>query len=179
MNLSILLESHLGSQSSSRVRACTCDFLTSCSSSVTLAAMRFKGSVALHRGFPTRLSNRAVPHVLSIVGTKVTAFLKGKPCGLSPLHTQHSPLVAGPLPQPHPSLFPLTTSKLWGPGSDPTIPPRMGPPECPLSVLHDDTGCAQTEPGGRLNILRPSPRICPLKLCLLLPILIDEISPIL
>ena len=46
--LSVLLETHLGSQSSSRVGACTCHFLTTCSSSVTLADVWIKGSVAFH-----------------------------------------------------------------------------------------------------------------------------------
>ena len=36
MDLGVLLESPQGSQSSSRVGACTCAFLPSCSSSVTL-----------------------------------------------------------------------------------------------------------------------------------------------
>ena len=49
------------SQSSSRVGACTCAFLPSCSSSVTLPYAWIKGSVAFPRGFPTRLSHRAVP----------------------------------------------------------------------------------------------------------------------
>ena len=41
--------------------ACTCAFLPSCSSSVTLPFSRIKGSVAFPRGFPTRLSNEAFP----------------------------------------------------------------------------------------------------------------------
>ena len=45
--------------------ACTCAFLPSCSSSVTLPYAWIKGSVAFPRGFPrrfpTRLSHRAVP----------------------------------------------------------------------------------------------------------------------
>ena len=49
-----------GSQSSSRVGAFTCAFLPSCSSSVTLPFAWIKGSVAFPRGFPTRLSHRAV-----------------------------------------------------------------------------------------------------------------------
>ena len=61
MHLGVLLESPQGSQSSSRVGACTCAFLPSCSSSVTLPFAWIKGSVALPRGFPTRLSHRAVP----------------------------------------------------------------------------------------------------------------------
>ena len=44
-----------------RLGACTCAFLPSCSSSVTLHFAWFKGSVSFPRGFPTRLSHRAVP----------------------------------------------------------------------------------------------------------------------
>ena len=65
MDLGVLLESPQGSQSSSRVGACTCAFLPRFSSSVTLPIAWIKGSVAFPRGFPTsfpsRLSNRAVP----------------------------------------------------------------------------------------------------------------------
>ena len=49
------------SQSSSRVGACMCAFLPSCSSSVTLSFAWIKGSGALPRGFPTRLSLEAFP----------------------------------------------------------------------------------------------------------------------
>ena len=41
--------------------ACTCAFLPSCSSSLALPFAWIKGSVAFPRGFPTRLSHRAVP----------------------------------------------------------------------------------------------------------------------
>ena len=61
MDLEGLLESPQGNQSSSSVVACTCAFLPSCSSSVTLPLAWIKGSVALPRCFPTRLSHRAVP----------------------------------------------------------------------------------------------------------------------
>ena len=61
MELGVLLESPLGSQSSSRVGACTCAFLPFCSSSVTLPFAWIKGSVDFPRGFPTRLSHRAAP----------------------------------------------------------------------------------------------------------------------
>ena len=61
MDLGVLLESPQGSQSSSRVGACTCPFLPSCSSSVTLPSAWIKGSVALPRCFPTRLSHEAFP----------------------------------------------------------------------------------------------------------------------
>ena len=61
MDLGVLLESPQRSQSSSRVGACTCAFLSSCSSSVTLPLAWIKGSVAFPRGFPTRLSHEAFP----------------------------------------------------------------------------------------------------------------------
>ena len=61
IDLGVLLEFPQGSQSSSRVGACTCAFLPSCSSSVTLSFAWIKGSVAFPRGFPTRLTHRAVP----------------------------------------------------------------------------------------------------------------------
>ena len=57
----VLLETPQGSQALSIVVACTCTFLPSCSSSVTLHFAWIKGSVAFPRGFPTRLSDRAVP----------------------------------------------------------------------------------------------------------------------
>ena len=61
MGLGVLLESPQGSQSSSRVGACTCALLPSCSSSVALPFAWIKGSVAFPRGFPTRLSHEAFP----------------------------------------------------------------------------------------------------------------------
>ena len=61
MVLGVLLESPLGSQSSSRVGACTWAFLPSSSSSVTLPFAWIKGSVAFPRGFPMRLSLEAFP----------------------------------------------------------------------------------------------------------------------
>ena len=61
MDLGVFLESPQRSQSSSGVGACTCAFLPSCSSSVTLPFAWIKGSVAFPQGFPTRLSHRAVP----------------------------------------------------------------------------------------------------------------------
>ena len=69
MDLGVLLDSPQGSQSSSRVRACSCDFLPSCSSSVTLPFAWIKGSGAFPRGFPTRLSQEVFP--------------RGDPTGLS------------------------------------------------------------------------------------------------
>ena len=61
MDLGVLLESPQGNQSSSRVGACTCAFVPSCRSSVTLPFAWIKGSVAFPRGFPTRLSREAFP----------------------------------------------------------------------------------------------------------------------
>ena len=48
-----------GAQSSSQVVACTCAFLPSCSSSVTLPVAWIKGSAAFPRGFPRKLSHEA------------------------------------------------------------------------------------------------------------------------
>ena len=50
-----------GSQSSSQIGACTCDFLSSCSSSVTLPFSWIKRSVAFPRGCPTRFYHEAFP----------------------------------------------------------------------------------------------------------------------
>ena len=61
MDLGVLLVSPLGNQSSSRVGACTCAFLPSCSSSVRLPFTCIKGSVAFPRVFPMRLSHEAFP----------------------------------------------------------------------------------------------------------------------
>ena len=61
MDLGVRLESPQRSQSSSRVGACICDFPPSSSSSVTLPFVWIKEFVAFPRGFPTRLSHRAVP----------------------------------------------------------------------------------------------------------------------
>ena len=61
MDLGVLLESPQGSQSSSRVGTCTCDYLPSYSSGVTLPFAWIKGSVAFAGGFPTRLSHEAFP----------------------------------------------------------------------------------------------------------------------
>ena len=61
MDIGVLLKSPQGNQSSSLVGACTCAFLPSCSSSVTLPFAWIKGSVAFPRGFPTRLSHEAFP----------------------------------------------------------------------------------------------------------------------
>ena len=61
MDLGVFLESPQGSQSSSRVGACTCAFLPNCSSSVMLPFCWIKGSVPFPRGFPTRLSHEAFP----------------------------------------------------------------------------------------------------------------------
>ena len=61
MDLGVLLDSSQGRQTSSRVGACTCAFLPSCRSSVTLPFAWIKGSVAFPQGFPTRLSHEAFP----------------------------------------------------------------------------------------------------------------------
>ena len=61
MDLGVLLESPQRSQSLSRVGACTCAFLPSCSSNVTLPFPWIKGSGAFPRGFPTRLSHETFP----------------------------------------------------------------------------------------------------------------------
>ena len=72
MDLGVLLESPQGSQSLSRVGACTCAFLPSCSSSVMLPFAWIKGSGAFPRGFPTGLSH-VPPWCESILGLKVEA----------------------------------------------------------------------------------------------------------
>ena len=61
MVLGVLLESPQRSQSSSQVGACTCAFLPSCRSSVTLPLAWIKGSGAFPGGFPTSLSHEAFP----------------------------------------------------------------------------------------------------------------------
>ena len=61
MDPGVFLESPQGSQTSSRAGACTCVFLSKCSSSVALPFAWIKGSVAFSRGFPTRLSHEAFP----------------------------------------------------------------------------------------------------------------------
>ena len=80
MDLGVLLESAQGSQSSSREGACTCAFLPSCSSSVTLPFAWIKESMAFPRGFPTGLSH-VPPWCESILGLKVEA-VQGKKVSL-------------------------------------------------------------------------------------------------
>ena len=80
MDLGVLLESPQGSQSSSRVGACTCAFLPSSSSSVTLPVEWIKGSVAFPRGFASGLS-QVPPWCESILGLKVEA-VQGKQVSL-------------------------------------------------------------------------------------------------
>ena len=80
MDLVVLLESPQRSKSSTGVGACTCYFLPSCSSSVTLPFAWIKGSVAFHRGFPTGLSHVS-PCSESILGLKVEA-VQGKQVSL-------------------------------------------------------------------------------------------------
>ena len=76
MDLGVRLESPQGSQSSSRVGACTCAFLPGCSSSVTLPFAWIKVYAALPRGFPIVLSH-VPPWWESILGLKVEA-VQGK-----------------------------------------------------------------------------------------------------
>ena len=80
MDLGVLLESPQGSQSSSRVGACTYAFLRSCSSSVTLPFAWIKGSMSFPRGFLTGLSH-VPPWYESILGLKVEA-VQGKQVSL-------------------------------------------------------------------------------------------------
>ena len=61
MDLGVFLESPQGSQSSSRMRACTCAFLQSGSSSVTQSTTWIKGSMVFPRVFPMRLSRQGCP----------------------------------------------------------------------------------------------------------------------
>ena len=80
MDLGVVPESPQGSQSSSRVGACTCAFLVSCSSSVTLPFAWIKGYVAFPRGFPTGMSH--VPQSCeSILGLNVES-VQGKQVSL-------------------------------------------------------------------------------------------------
>ena len=76
MDIWVLLESPQGTQSSSRVGACTCAFLPSCSSSVTLPSRgsryQWLSLEAFPRGFPTGLSH-VPPWCESILGLKVEA----------------------------------------------------------------------------------------------------------
>ena len=72
--IGVLLESPQGSQSSSRVGACTCAFLPSCSSSVALNFAWIKGSVAFPLGFPSRLSHEAFPQGCPTCQRGVTRF---------------------------------------------------------------------------------------------------------
>ena len=76
----VLLESPQGSQSSSRVMACTCTFLPSCRSSVALPSSGSRdlwlSLEAFPRGFPTGLSH-VPPWCESILGFKVEA-VQGK-----------------------------------------------------------------------------------------------------
>ena len=80
MDLGVLLESPQGTQSSSRVEACTCAFLPSSRSSVTLSFAWITGSVAFPRGFPTGLSH-VLPWCESILSLKVEA-VQGKQVSL-------------------------------------------------------------------------------------------------
>ena len=85
MYLGVLLESPQWSQSSSRLGACTCAFLPSCSSSVTLPLVWIKGSGAFTRGVPTGLSH-VLPWCELILGLKVKA-VQGKQVSLEWIET--------------------------------------------------------------------------------------------
>ena len=84
MDLGVLLESPQGSQSSSRVGACTCAFLPSCSSSVALtfpwSRDLWLSLEALPLGFPTGMSH-VPPWCESILGLNVEA-VQGKQVSL-------------------------------------------------------------------------------------------------
>ena len=80
MDLGVFLESPQWSQTLSRVGACMCTFLPSCSSSVALPFAWIKGSGAFPRGFPTGLSH-VPPWCESILGLKVEA-VQGKQLSL-------------------------------------------------------------------------------------------------
>ena len=60
-DLGVILESPQGTQSSSRLGACTCAFLPRWSSIVMLPVEWIKESVAFPRGFSARLSHEAFP----------------------------------------------------------------------------------------------------------------------
>ena len=70
MDPGVLLESPQGSKSSSQMGACTCTFLQSGNSSVTLPIAWIKGSMSFPLGFPTGLSH-VPPWWESIFGVKV------------------------------------------------------------------------------------------------------------
>ena len=72
MDLGVFLESPQWSQTLSRVGACTCTFLPSCCSSVTLPFTWIKGSGAFTRGFPTGMSH-VPPWCELILGLKFEA----------------------------------------------------------------------------------------------------------
>ena len=116
MDLGVLLESPQGSQSSSRVGACTCAFLPNCSTSVTLPFAWIKGSVAFPRGFPTGLSH-VPPWCESTLGLKVEA-MQGKQVSLEWTETSgglwewwHDPGV--PLALPVESATSLDATEHW------------------------------------------------------------------
>ena len=82
MDLGVLLEFPQRSQSLSRVGACTCAFLPSCSSNITLPFAWIKGSGAFPRGFPTRLSHEAFPQGCPTChrGVRLSSALKSRLC---------------------------------------------------------------------------------------------------
>ena len=82
MDLGVLLESPQWNKSSSRVGACTCAFLPSCSSSVTLPFAWIMGSGAFPRGFARRLSHEAFPQGCPTChrGVSRSSALKSRQC---------------------------------------------------------------------------------------------------
>ena len=80
MDLGVFLETPQWSQTLSRVGACRCTFLPSCSSSVMLPFTWIKGSGAFPRGFPTGMSH-VPPWCELILGLKVEA-VQGKQVSL-------------------------------------------------------------------------------------------------
>lgn len=119
-------------------------------------------------GFPIITAQRDSP-LLScpLWAPKSQHFSKGNPVGYLPPHSALPSCCWPSASAPPPFLFPLTTSKLWGPGSDPHHSPQDGDLQSALSVLHDNTGCVpETEPGGRLNIPPTISQNMSIKLCL-------------
>ena len=108
------MESPQGSQSSSRVEACTCAFLPNCSCSVTVPSCGSRDLWLSHeafpRGFPTGLSH-VPPWCESILGLKIEA-VQGKQASLEWTETSgglwkwwHDPGV--------PLAFPVESASSW------------------------------------------------------------------
>ena len=156
MDLVVLLESPQGSQSSSRVGACTCAFLPSCSSSVSLPLARIKRSGAFPRGFPTGLSN-VPPWCESILGLKVEA-VQGKQVSLEWTETSgglwewwHDPGV--------PLAFPVESSSSWDATETPGILSRPRRGRIPPLELGGGNG-APLDEGGTLVLPLEWRRAC-------------------